>query len=103
MVREFKAGQVQEEWKNTQVLNGSGTIAAKNQEIKSVVGQEIQHWMNEAEKTNACEHRIFLCHNQRTYDMRASHRRGGFRGYPAVYSGWRGAGQVRELDNFHVR
>ena len=31
-------------------MNGGGTIAAKNQEIKSVVGQEIQHWMNEAEK-----------------------------------------------------
>ena len=47
----------QEEWTNTQILNGSGTIAAKNQEIKSVVGQEIQHWMNEAEnaKNNLSE------------------------------------------------
>lgn len=30
-------------------LNGRGTIVAENQGIKSVVGQEIQHWMNEAE------------------------------------------------------
>ena len=38
-------------------MNGSGTIAAKNQGIKSVVGQEIQHWMNEAEnaKNNLSE------------------------------------------------
>lgn len=50
MIVTFYSIAEQEEWKNTQVLNGSGTIAAKNQEIKSVVGQEIQHWMNEAEK-----------------------------------------------------
>lgn len=39
----------EEEWVNTQVFKGNGTIAAENQGIKSVVGQEIQHWMNEAE------------------------------------------------------
>lgn len=50
MIVTFYSIAEQEECKNTQVLNGSGTIAAKNQEIKSVVEQEIQHWMNEAEK-----------------------------------------------------
>ncbi|MGO5273133.1 hypothetical protein ACTQ28_02305 [Bacillota bacterium LCP21S3_A4] len=47
----------QEEWTNTRILNGSGTIAAKNQGIKSAVGQEIQYWMNEAEnaKNNLSE------------------------------------------------
>lgn len=51
MIVTFYSMAEQEEWVNTQVLNGSGTIAAKNQEIKSVVGQEIQHWMNEAENS----------------------------------------------------
>lgn len=57
MIVTFYSMAEQEEWVNTQVLNGSGTIAAKNQEIKSVVGQEIQHWMNEAEnaKNNLSE------------------------------------------------
>ncbi len=57
MIVTFYSMAEQEEWANTQVLNGSGTIAAKNQGIKSVVGQEIQHWMNEAEnaKNNLSE------------------------------------------------
>ena len=57
MIVTFYSMTEQEEWTNTQILNGSGTIAAKNQGIKSVVGQEIQHWMNEAEnaKNNLSE------------------------------------------------
>ena len=54
MIVTFYSMEEQEEWTNTQILNGRGTIVAENQGIKSVVGQEIQHWMNEAEnaKTN---------------------------------------------------
>ena len=38
-------------------MNGSGTIIAQNQKIESVVGNEIQHWMNVAEdaKNNLSE------------------------------------------------
>ena len=57
MIVTFYSMTEQEEWTNTHILNGSGTIAAKKQGIKSVVGQEIQHWMNEAEnaKNNLSE------------------------------------------------
>lgn len=49
MIVTFYSMDAEEEWTNTQIVNGSGTIVAKNQEIKSVVGQEIQHWMDVAE------------------------------------------------------
>lgn len=49
MVVTFYSMTEQEEWANALVLNGNGTIATKNQGIKSMVGQEIQYWMNEAE------------------------------------------------------
>lgn len=57
MIVTFYSMTEQEEWTNTHILNGSGIIAAKNQGIKSMVGQEIQHWMNEAEnaKNNLSE------------------------------------------------
>lgn len=54
MVVTFYSMAEQEEWSDTLVLNGNGTIAAKNQGIKSMVGQEIQHWMNEAENKRKC-------------------------------------------------
>lgn len=59
MIVTFYSMEEQEEWTNTQILNGRGTIVAENQGIKSVVGQEIQHWMNEAEnaKTNLSDNR----------------------------------------------
>lgn len=43
MIVTFYSMEEQEEWTNTQILNGRGTIVAENQGIKSVVGQEIQH------------------------------------------------------------
>lgn len=57
MIVTFYSMAEEEEWTNTQVINGIGTITAKNQGIKSVVGQEIQHWMDEAEnaKNNLSE------------------------------------------------
>lgn len=50
MIVTFYSVAEQEEWTNTQILNGRGIISAKNQGVESVVGQEIQHWMSEAEK-----------------------------------------------------
>ena len=54
MIVTFYSMSDEEEWTNTQVINGRGTIAAKNQGIKSVVGQEIQYWMDifESAKNN---------------------------------------------------
>ena len=39
-----------EYWNNTKIEIENGTIEAKNQEMVSVVGQEIQHWMNQAKE-----------------------------------------------------
>ncbi len=49
MIVTFYSMDAEEEWINTQIMNGSGTIVASNQGIKSVVGQEIKHWMDVAE------------------------------------------------------
>ena len=49
MIVTFYSMDAEEEWINTQIMNGSGTIVARNQGIKSVVGQEIKHWMDVAE------------------------------------------------------
>ncbi len=53
----FYSMDEKEKWENTQIMNGSGTIIAQNQKIESVVGNEIQHWMNVAEdaKNNLSE------------------------------------------------
>lgn len=56
----FYSMSEEEEWTSTQVINGTGTIVAKNQGIRSVVGQEIQYWMDEAEKA-----KNLLSENQR--------------------------------------
>ena len=37
-------------WSNTKIEIETGTIEAKNQKIVSVVGQEIQHWMNQTKE-----------------------------------------------------
>ena len=50
----FYSMDTNEYWNNTKIEIETGTIEAKNQKIVSVVGQEIQHWMNqtkEAQKT----------------------------------------------------
>lgn len=49
MIVTFYSMDAEEKWINTQIMNGSGTIVARNQGIKSVVGQEIKHWMDVAE------------------------------------------------------
>ena len=38
-----------EKWVNTKISLGNGTICSRNQEMTSVVGQEIQYWMDQAE------------------------------------------------------
>lgn len=57
MIVTFYSMAKEEEWINTRIVNGRGAITAKNQEIKSVVGQEIQHWMDASEnvKNNLSE------------------------------------------------
>ena len=37
-------------WSNTKIEIETGTFEAKNQKIVSVVGQEIQHWMNQTKE-----------------------------------------------------
>lgn len=46
MIITFYSMDSEEEWTNTQIVNGSSTVYAQNQRVKSVVGQEIQHWMS---------------------------------------------------------
>lgn len=50
LVVTFYSMDANESWVNTKIEVGNGTIEAKNQEMVSVVGQEIQHWMSQAEK-----------------------------------------------------
>ena len=38
-----------EEWENTQIINGDGVVKAENQKMKSVVGNEVNHWMEVSE------------------------------------------------------
>ena len=38
-----------EKWVNTKISLGNGTVCAQKQEMTSVVGQEIQYWMKQAE------------------------------------------------------
>ena len=45
----FYSMESNENWINTKITLGSGNIHAQNQEMTSVVGQEIQYWMNQAE------------------------------------------------------
>ena len=49
-----------EQWSNTKVELESGMIEAKNQKMVSVVGQEILHWMKQAEeaKTKLSENQM---------------------------------------------
>lgn len=46
----FYSMDTNEYWNNTKIEIENGTIEAKNQEMVSVVGQEIQHWMNQAKE-----------------------------------------------------
>ena len=41
-----------EKWINTRIKNGNGSIEAKNQEIRSVVGNEFAHMMRTAQKAS---------------------------------------------------
>lgn len=50
LVVTFYSMDTNEHWSSTKIEVGNGTIEAKNQEMVSVVGQEIQHWMNQAEE-----------------------------------------------------
>lgn len=50
LVVTFYSMDTNERWSNTKIEVGSGTIEAKKQEMVSVVGQEIQYWMNQAEE-----------------------------------------------------
>lgn len=45
----FYSMDTNERWINTKIELSTGIIEAKNQKIESVVGQEIQHWMEQAE------------------------------------------------------
>lgn len=38
-----------EAWTNTQIYNNTGTLYAKNQNIRSVVGNEINFWLKSAQ------------------------------------------------------
>lgn len=49
LIVSFYSMDSSEEWINTQIINDVGTITAKNQSIKSVVGKEIEYWMKLAE------------------------------------------------------
>lgn len=53
----FYSMDTNERWTNTKIELSTGIIEAKNQGMVSVVGQEIQHWMDEAEnaKSNLSE------------------------------------------------
>lgn len=46
----FYSMDTNEYWNNTKIEIETGTIEAKNQKIVSVVGQEIQHWMNQTKE-----------------------------------------------------
>lgn len=46
----FYSMDTNEYWNNTKIEVENGIIEAKNQEMVSVVGQEIQHWMNQAKE-----------------------------------------------------
>ena len=50
LIVSFYSMDVNECWVNTQINISAGTIEVKNQEMVSVVGQEIQHWMNQSEQ-----------------------------------------------------
>lgn len=46
----FYSMENREKWVNTKIDFGIGRIEARNQQMTSVVGQEISHWMNQAEE-----------------------------------------------------
>lgn len=46
----FYSMHSKEKWINTKINLGIGRIEARNQNITSVVGKEIQHWMNQSEE-----------------------------------------------------
>lgn len=78
MIVTFYSMDKEEEWISTRIVNGRGTISAKNQEIKSVVGQEIQHWMDVA--ANAKSN---LSENQRDKILERMEKLGdGIKEYP---------------------
>ena len=45
----FYSMEPNEKWVNTKIALENGTVYAKNQQMTSVVGQEIQYWMDQAE------------------------------------------------------
>lgn len=45
----FYSMSANEKWVNTKISLGNGTVCARKQEMTSVVGQEIQYWMKQAE------------------------------------------------------
>ena len=47
LVVTFYSMDANEHWVNTKIELENGTIKAKNQGMTSIVGKEIQHWMNE--------------------------------------------------------
>lgn len=46
----FYSMDSKEQWINTKIYPGIGRIEARNQNITSIVGQEIQHWMKQSEE-----------------------------------------------------
>lgn len=53
----FYSMDINERWINTKIEPSTGIVEAKNQEMESVVAEEIQHWMKQAEtaKNNLSE------------------------------------------------
>ncbi|MGF0104871.1 hypothetical protein [Ligilactobacillus ruminis] len=53
----FYSMDINERWINTKIEPSTGIVEAKNQKMESVVAQEIQHWMEQAEtaKNNLSE------------------------------------------------
>jgi hypothetical protein len=50
LVVTFYSMESNEHWVNTKIDFGVGRIEARNQQMTSVVGQEITHWMNQIEE-----------------------------------------------------
>lgn len=59
----FYSMDTNESWNNTKIEIETGTIEARNQGMTSVVGQEIQYWMNKGEEAQ----KIFPKHNKRKF------------------------------------
>lgn len=50
LVVTFYSMDMNEQWSNTKIEFGLGKIQARNQHMKSVAGQEIQYWIDQAEE-----------------------------------------------------